>query len=78
MISKIALTLILATRVNKTSALNLEAGEINRYSFEYIDQLAIEEIETGKFNIGSREDQCWLREVLRPLRYYYYKKLRCE
>ena len=58
MISKIALTLLLATRVQTTIALHIEAGKTNRYSFEYIDELASEEIETGEFNIGVREDQC--------------------
>ena len=78
MISKIALALLLTTSVQATTALSLEAGETNRFSFEYVDELAREEIETGKFNIGIREDQCEFREVIRPLRYYFYKRLRCE
>ena len=61
-----------------SNGLYLEADVAERYSFAYINQQARAEVATGMYNIGPGEDQCSFRDVIRPLRLYFYSLARCE
>ena len=61
-----------------SNGLYLESIFAERYSFAYINQQARAEVSTGMYNIGPGEDQCSIRDVIRPLRFYFYSLARCE